>query len=110
MTIKTTTTKETELEIQLPIFWKYIDPIIKATEYLGVINNDLVISFYKNGSLEQLSHSGLDLRKSQISTAYHNWQQISKEEFMDAHDQILKGLALLPELFDNDPNDIKDVL
>ena len=119
MKIKTKIIEERETEIELPIFRKEFG--FGSTSYIAMIEETHVISIYDN---KESGHTTLTIapfwvKESDVFTALQKWEDISEQEFLQAHESALKSLSLRPELCEvdreielelNSKDDIKNVL
>jgi hypothetical protein len=118
MKIKTKIIEEREANIELPIFRKEFG--FGSTSYIAIIEESHVISIYDN---KESGHTTVTvapfwIKESDVFTALTNWQEITEEEFLEAHETALKSLSLRPELSEVDreiekelaeKDDLKDI-
>ena len=69
MKIKLTVKHETEINIELPIFYKRPTEGFKVDEYLGVLDDDHVINLYIGDSYESLNHATVENYKDKMLSA-----------------------------------------
>jgi hypothetical protein len=110
MKITTTIKQETEIEVPDPIFKASI--VNDINQYRAIIANTYIELFLSDGFV-LLKHADPQINADHIRNmleAPHVWQDISEQEFLEAHANALKSLSLAPQLVDSDANYIKDVL
>ena len=100
MKIKLTVKHETEINIELPIFYKRPTEGFKVDEYLGVLDDDHVINLYIGDSYESLNHATVENYKEKITEAVTKWNRITEFEFMEAYEHYVSHLSLKPILVD----------
>ena len=78
MLFKTTQTKETEIDIPVPSYWREIS---SNPTYIAVINKEKVLDVYHTGEYSVVSKSTVHFKEDAIVRAYLNWIPITEEEF-----------------------------
>jgi hypothetical protein len=79
MLFKTTQTKETEIDIPVPSYWREIST---HPTYIAVTAKENVVEAYHTDSYSVVSKSTVAIRKDAIVNAYLNWMPITEEEFI----------------------------
>lgn len=110
MILKTTYTKETEIDIALPFFRKSISSS-NVKRYGAVLDEKTFIKWleitdnYLNYNTSIPSESQRD-----VIEVFSEWEVIDEIEFMEAHENVIAGLSLSPKLVRTTENDIPDQL
>jgi hypothetical protein len=119
MKLKTNITEEREIDITLPIFRK--EDYNGCLSYIAVIEESHAIKLYINDKAGhvQVLLTPMWLMTTDVMKAVQSWQEVTEEEFLNAHDKALQSLSLAPVLCEidqeienelTDNNDLKDVL
>lgn len=100
MKIKLTVKHETEINIELPVFYKRPTGPLSVKELLAVLDDDHIINLYIGDSYESLNHATVENYKEKITEAFTNWERITEFEFMEAYEHYVSHLSLKPILAD----------
>lgn len=119
MKIKTNITETREVDIELPVFRKEIG--YGSTSYLAVIEASHVHTIYSNKEAGHTTVTTCEfwIKETDVVKAVNTWEEVTEEEFLEAHETALKSLSLRPVLCEidreiedelNNKNDIENVL
>lgn len=105
ITTKSTVTKD--IEISVPMFKKKNDD---WQYYVAILNDKtgISITLSEETGYFNITHSPPHAMDHSIIPAL-NWEDISEEEFLEAHEKALQSLSLKPQLVEDNPNDLKGV-
>lgn len=99
MKIETTTTVKHEVELNVPSFWrdeKYLKYGIN--DVIGLLDEKTVCRVYESQLSIRVSNQDAKDCHSEIVKAFHEWQPITEEEFLQAYNRALHSMSLTPEL------------
>ena len=94
MELKVKKEVEETVNIDLPVFFKAKN----EQRYIGILNEDQVISFSQSKGLANYSNGDLWLFKSNIKEAINEWEPITEEQFLLIHQDFLNMQSLSPQL------------
>lgn len=110
MIIKTKQTTEHEIEITIPFFRKRIEH--GFSEYLAMLTEGHVNTISQSEHSQMIGIQPKWVKEGDIVKAFREWEEITEEEFLNAHKSALSSLSLEPTLVSvpaADPNDIAQV-
>ena len=113
MTITTTKSVETQVEITVPSFWKNFASRSWG-EYIAIIDENTAVHIYtldefssvSIGTPKDLENRLSDLNKKSSICDYH---PVSEEQFMAAYDDAWHSLNLRPVLSDRFTDDLRRI-
>lgn len=83
-----------DLKISVPKFYKSL----LEDEYIGILDDDNIISTYVGPTYNNVEHATSEVAKYKIERALNTWNEITEQEFMDHYEGYLKTLTLKPTL------------
>lgn len=93
MRLELSVTKSESRDITPPKFWKNQNAIDR--EYLGLVNEDLVVKIYSTQRITSITHSKISARISDISVAIlDQWEEVTANEFFNIHDNAIALLSI----------------
>jgi len=101
MKFRTTQTKETEIEIPIPSFWKDANCHESIRDYRAILDEKTYCHVWESERRTMIENSDIDLMDSNIIEAHLKWQPVPEDEFMYHYNRALHSLSLNPELITN---------
>ena len=94
ITIETTVQETKTVDLIIPCFFRDL----KEQDYIGLLDEDTVVTIYRNSDLLQIQNSKLWLKKNDLVNAYHNFTSCTETEFFDAYADVEQKMSLHPIL------------
>lgn len=96
MKITTTVTQEREMDINLPFFRK--DNRSNCLSLYAVLDEKTEITIFQGGARYNISTDDPKRYTKEMVEKYLSWEEITEEEFLHVHAEMLKSLSLQPQL------------
>ena len=98
MKIRTKQTRETDVEIPVPSFYKDGKCSESISDIIAILDQNTIIKVYESERRTCVQNMDLYLGESDIVYASLNWTPITEADFMLAHNSALHSMSLTPEL------------
>ena len=98
MQIETTQTAKQVIDFPIPSFWK--DGGAFGVNLLGFPDEETCISLYYSESRVNVANTELKHCHNDAAKAFAQWEQITEEVFLTAHEKALSRLSLAPVLIE----------